>query len=231
MIRSGRSSDLQRVAMKVVPALVLLLSAPALSQSDAVFETEYDVVLTINENQHRSQGTARVENNDVIAIEFQDYKVELRVSLFEADKFIVETSIFERAEENWVRMGNDESGGFGGGVGNFSSFSWNGDGLGLNIAFINSIAKASYKNERALRSSFEKPLQLELLKSGLSPRNAEVAAQNMLDSLIKCWNSGRNTTRSSEQETMTARLGGQTIVTYKTPCMSEFLADVSGIAR
>ena len=86
-------------------------------------------------------------------------------------------------------------------------------------------------NISALRSSFEKPLQLELLKSGLTPRNAEVAAQNMLDSLIKCWNSDRNTTSSSEQETMIVRLGGQTIVTYKTPCMSEFLADVSGVAR
>ena len=40
--------------MKVVPALVLLLAAPAFSQSDAVFETEYDVVLTIGENQYRS---------------------------------------------------------------------------------------------------------------------------------------------------------------------------------
>ena len=88
-----------------------------------------------------------------------------------------------------------------------------------------------YQNATILRNTFEKPLQLELLKSGLTPRNAETAAQNMLSSLIECWNSDRNEALVEEQETMIVQLGGQTIVTYKSPCMSEFLADVDAVAQ
>lgn len=88
-----------------------------------------------------------------------------------------------------------------------------------------------YRNEISLRDSFERPLRLELLQSGFTPRNAETAAQFMLNSLIECWNSERNLTSSSEQETIIFQLGGQTIVTYETPCMNQFLADVREIAR
>ena len=140
MTQSRRSSDLRRIALRILLALLLLSVAPAFSQSDAVLETEYDVVLTIGENQYRSQNTARVESNHVIAVEFQEYIVELRVSLWEADKFIVKTSILERVKEDWVRMGNDESGGFGGGIGIFNSFHWNGGDIRLDIAVTVSIA-------------------------------------------------------------------------------------------
>jgi len=126
--------------MRVVLALFLLLAAPSFSQSDAVLETEYDALLTIGENQYRSQDTARVENNHVVAVEFQEYKVELRISLLEADVFIVETSILERVKENWVRIGNDESRGFGGNIGSFYSFNWIVDDIRLGVAITVSIA-------------------------------------------------------------------------------------------
>ena len=92
-------------------------------------------------------------------------------------------------------------------------------------------SEALDQNASILRDAFERPLQLELLKSGLTPRNAETAAQSMLSSLIECWNSDRNEAPGAEQETMTVQLGGQTIVTYKTPCMSEFLAAVDEVVR
>ena len=90
--------------------------------------------------------------------------------------------------------------------------------------------EARDQNATILRDTFQKPLQLELLKSGWTPRNAETAARNMVSSLIECWNSDRNESSSAERETLTMRLGGQTIVSYKTPCMSEFLADVNAVA-
>jgi hypothetical protein len=92
-------------------------------------------------------------------------------------------------------------------------------------------SEAPYQNAMILRNSFAKPLQLELLKRGLTPPNAETAAQNMLSSLIECWNSDRNEVPAEDQEIMTVQLGGQTIVTYRTPCMSEFLADVDAVTR
>lgn len=126
--------------MKIVLALLSLLAAPAFSQPDVVFETEYDVVLTVGESQYRSQSTARVENNQVIPIEFPKYKVELKMSLWDASKYIVETSILESVDGTWVKIDVDDSGGFGGSIGSFNSFSWNGDGIGLNIGFSISIA-------------------------------------------------------------------------------------------
>jgi len=92
-------------------------------------------------------------------------------------------------------------------------------------------SEALYQNASILRNTFEKPLQLELLKNGLTPRNAETAAQTMLSSLIECWNSDRNEAPGEELETMIVRLGGQTIATYRTPCMSEFLANVDGLTQ
>lgn len=44
-------------------------------------------------------------------------------------------------------------------------------------------SEAHYQNASMLRGSFEKPLHLELLKSGLTPRNTQIAAQSMLNSL------------------------------------------------
>ena len=96
---------------------------------------------------------------------------------------------------------------------------------------VDSENEARYQNASILRESFERPLQKELLESGLSPRNAEIATQNMLNALIECWNSDRNTVTRSEPEITTVRLGGETIVTYETPCMNTFLADVDEVAR
>ena len=92
-------------------------------------------------------------------------------------------------------------------------------------------SEALYQNASILRDTFEMPLQIELLNSGLTPRNAEIAARNMLGSLIECWNSDRNKMAVAEREVVSVRLGGHTIATYKTPCMDEFLADVEKIAR
>jgi len=87
------------------------------------------------------------------------------------------------------------------------------------------------QNESMLRESFERPLQMELLRNGLTPRNSEIAAQNLLKSLVECWNSDRNEVTMAEPEVTTVQLGGQMIATYKTPCMNEFLADVDDLTR
>jgi hypothetical protein len=91
--------------------------------------------------------------------------------------------------------------------------------------------EAHSQNASMLRESFERPLQMELLRSGLTPRNTEIAAQNLLNSLIECWNSDRNEVTTAEPEVTIVQLGGQTIATYKTPCMNEFLADVDDVTR
>lgn len=77
--------------------------------------------------------------------------------------------------------------------------------------------------------SFEEPLRIELLKKGYSPRNAAVTSQNLVRAFAECWISDRNKTSGSEQETVVVQLGGQTIVTYESPCLTEFLGDIEGL--
>ena len=91
--------------------------------------------------------------------------------------------------------------------------------------------EAHRQNALMLRESFESPLQMEFINSGLTLRNSEIAARNLLKSLIECWNSQRNEVTTAEPEVTIVQLGGQSIATHKTPCMNEFLADIADVTR
>jgi hypothetical protein len=78
-------------------------------------------------------------------------------------------------------------------------------------------------------ASFEEPLRAELLKRGYSPRNAAVASRNLVERFAECWRSSSNKLPSSEQRAVVVQLGGKTIVTYESPCLSEFLSDVESL--
>ena len=82
-----------------------------------------------------------------------------------------------------------------------------------------------------LRTSFERPLQKELLGRGFSPRNADIATQNILENLVECWASDRNRIANEEQQTIVVRLGGSVITTYPSPCIDDLLATVSDVTR
>ena len=84
---------------------------------------------------------------------------------------------------------------------------------------------------QVLRTSFEEPLQRELLRKGFSPRNAGIATQNILDNLVECWASDRNSVAGEEQETILVRLGGRVILTYPSPCIDDLLSTVSEVTR
>lgn len=94
-----------------------------------------------------------------------------------------------------------------------------------------STADALERDKNLLRNAFEEPLRIELLEAGLTPRNADIAAQHALDELIECWTSERNLPTSVEEDTFVVHLGGKAIVTHRTPCMSEFLAGVGELTR
>lgn len=83
--------------------------------------------------------------------------------------------------------------------------------------------------QRKALSAFEQPLLSELLRKGYSPKNAEIASRNLLDELVSCWNSNRNTSSIAKPKTVVVRLGGETIVTHGSVCLSEFLDNVDGL--
>ena len=87
------------------------------------------------------------------------------------------------------------------------------------------------KDARILRNTFEEPLRVELLNSGLTPRNAEVAVQNILNSFVDCSMKSCRRDAIAEQSTMVLVLGGRTIIIYKSLCVSAFLADVDEVTR
>jgi len=82
-----------------------------------------------------------------------------------------------------------------------------------------------------LRQTFEEPLRVELLHRGLTPRNAAVASEHMLDKLAECWSSDRNSSDESDAETVIVRLGGKVIVTYASPCIDELFERVADLKR
>lgn len=110
----------------------LLISAPAYAQTDTILDTEYEALLTVGELQYRSRNTIRALDGQVIPIELQKYKVEIKVSSLDEEEFKVDTTIFEKSNETWVEMDVD-SGGFGGRMGFLNVYDWNGEDIRLSI--------------------------------------------------------------------------------------------------
>jgi len=103
--------------------------------------------------------------------------------------------------------------------------------MGLILATLSfTAAQADDASQDALiMDSFEQPLLSELLKRGYTPRNAAIATQHLLEEFIRCWTSDRNAESHSEQSIVTVQLGGQRIVTYQSPCLSEFIGNVDSL--
>lgn len=92
-------------------------------------------------------------------------------------------------------------------------------------------AEALYHDLKILRESFEELIQVELLYRGLTPGNAAVASEYVLDKLAECWTSDRNLPTGSNTETMIVRLGGKAILTYSSPCIHELVERVADLER
>ena len=81
-------------------------------------------------------------------------------------------------------------------------------------------------NSAILRETFAEPLYAELVDGGLAPLLAVSASDRLLDGLTECWKSDLNETNWEEPAITTVQMGGETIVTYKTPCLEAFLVAV-----
>jgi hypothetical protein len=81
-------------------------------------------------------------------------------------------------------------------------------------------------NTAILRETFAEPVYAELVNGGLAPLLAISASDRLLDGLTECWKSDLNETNWAEPAVTTVQMGGQTIVTYKTPCLEAFLVAV-----
>ena len=92
-------------------------------------------------------------------------------------------------------------------------------------------AEVPDRDESMLRTAFEDPLRVELLRKGLTPRNAAIASQHLLDDLIECWERPRNVSAGTEEQTIAVRLGGKAIITHASPCIDDLLKTVGDIAR
>lgn len=81
-------------------------------------------------------------------------------------------------------------------------------------------------NSAILRDTFAEPLYAELVNRGLAPLLAVRSSDRHLDGLTECWKSDLNETNWEESAITTVQMGGETIVTYKTPCLEAFLVAV-----
>lgn len=88
-------------------------------------------------------------------------------------------------------------------------------------------AEIDESNSAILRDSFTEPLYFELVKSGLAPLIAKGATNRLLDGLTECWKSELNEINGEEPAVIPVQMGGQIIVTYKTPSLEAFLTAVN----
>jgi hypothetical protein len=112
---------------------LFFLGGPSFSLGETVFSLEYHVVLTIGDSQYQARNTMDTADGEVVSIPLQDYRCDLTVSSYEQDKFLISIALFERIEGSWVQMDADPKG-FGGRIGSFHTFDWNGDNEQLGIA-------------------------------------------------------------------------------------------------
>ena len=81
----------------------------------------------------------------------------------------------------------------------------------------------------ALSKTLEQPLRTHLLRKGLTPRNAAIAVNSLLDMYAQCLASTPRTDQSSEPDVTSFRLGDAVVSAYKSPCLTDFLNDVAAI--
>ncbi len=81
----------------------------------------------------------------------------------------------------------------------------------------------------ALSKTLEQPLRTQLLKKGYTPRNAAIAADNLLNKYARCLADVPRTHLGSDPEVIFFQLGEAKVSAYKSPCLAGFLSDVDGI--
>ena len=81
----------------------------------------------------------------------------------------------------------------------------------------------------ALSQTLEQPLRTHLLKKGYTPRNAAIAANNLLDMYARCLANAPHTDLGSDPEVALFQLGETKVSAYKSLCLTEFLNDVASI--
>ena len=128
----------------VIGYLCVLVSvvAPTYSMAQTVFAADYHVVLTIHDTQYIARSKVRVEDGHIIPVEFEHHRVDLEVSSYKGDMFLVSVTIFERSNGMWVQKDDADPGAFGGRIGSFHGFDWNGDDMRLNMAITVSIVRS-----------------------------------------------------------------------------------------
>ncbi len=76
-----------------------------------------------------------MRDGHIIPIQFQRYKIEMKISSLDDDRFEVIITIFEKIDRSWVQLDADPQG-FGGSLGTPVEYRWNHDDIRLNIAII-----------------------------------------------------------------------------------------------
>ena len=73
------------------------------------------------------------------------------------------------------------------------------------------------------------PLRTLLLHKGYTPRNADVAASNLLDLYAQCLVTEQDVDSDAEPELTTIRMGDAVIAVYRSPCLTEFLDNIRAL--
>jgi len=150
----------------------VLALAPTYSIAQTVFTVDYHVVLTIDHSQYVARNMVRVKDGHIIPVEFERHRVDLQVASFKEDMYSILITILERSNDTWVQMDDADPGGFGGRIGSFHGFDWNGDDMQLSMAIELHTVGSSRHQKRAPKTA---SLALPNSNTSVSPAKIPMA--------------------------------------------------------
>lgn len=114
-------------------AALLCVCGVGHSESDAVFFCNYDVVLTVDDSIGQINSRARVRDGHVVPIEFQQYRIDIRIDAGGEDSVEFAITLFEKTGNHWYQI-NPEPLQFAGELGIPLQYQWSEGGLSLDVA-------------------------------------------------------------------------------------------------
>ena len=122
------------VSRHLIGAGLIVVSALGRAQDVTVLTTNYDIKLSVDDQEYRVSSRALVRSGDEIPDSLQNFKVGLRVSE-SPGRFLVQVVVYEKDGAGWhpITVPPPE---FGGKLGTPTEYVWESGGMKLDVAIV-----------------------------------------------------------------------------------------------
>lgn len=123
------------LSFAAIGVLLTGLLGAAAAQAQAVYATNYDLLLTVGGETHQVRSQARVRSGHSVPATFRNHRVEFTVSQQSTSRVRIDIRIFEKARDGWQPV-TAQLLTIAGGLGMPLEYTWNNGELELDIAIV-----------------------------------------------------------------------------------------------